>query len=333
MAHESATTLTTKLSPETPTISVIIPAFNAAEYIGEALDSVFAQTTAPHEVIVINDGSRDTEELEQVLKRYPASLHYIKQENRGAAAARNAGLRAATGEFVAFLDGDDKWLPVFLEKQLKLLNRSKADLVYADALLVGESPLADFTFMKLQPSRGDVTAEKLLTVEVAILTSTVLARKEPIFKVGLFDETLRRGHDFELWLRLAKLGIKFAYQREVLAHYRIVETGLSGGTISQLERTLAVLEAIKSRSALTPSEDAALEVTLKRTHHHLALENGKQKLLEKDFDSALGFFNEAKKLRQNWKVVLVCWGLRIAPDILWRIYNRREMTPRGAASS
>src|SRR5215203_1805916 len=211
-----------------PTVSVIIPAYDAARYIGEALDSVVDQTVASHELIVINDGSPDVEDLERELQPHAQHIQYIKQENRGAAAARNTGLRAATGELVAFLDADDKWLPNFLEKQIELFKRSKADVVFSDALLTGESQSAGRTFMEMQPSRGDVTPEKLLAVEVTVLTSTVLARKSLILEVGLFDESIRRGHDFDLWFRLAKLGARFAYQREVLAHHRIVESGLSG---------------------------------------------------------------------------------------------------------
>jgi glycosyltransferase involved in cell wall biosynthesis len=321
------------IHPETlPIVSVIIPAYNAAKYIGEAVNSVFEQTFTHHEVIVVNDGSPDTDELESVLKRYAAKLSYIKQENRGAAAARNTGLRAASGEFVAFLDADDKWLPNFLEKQIELLKRSKADIVYADALLTGESPLAGRTFMELEPSRGDVTPEKLLAVKVTVLTSTVLARKAPILESGLFDESLRRGQDFDLWFRLAKLGARFAYHVEVLAEHRVVESGLSGDTISQLERTLAVLEAIKDRAALTASEDAALQFNMKRTLRELALENGKEKLLDKDFAGALRSFTEAKKFRRSWKLILICLGLRIAPEMLWRIYTRRKIAPRRAAT-
>lgn len=304
-------------------VSIIIPAFKAAEFIGEALASVAAQTFTSHEVIVVNDGSPDTEELERELKRYPARLHYIKQENRGAAAARNAGLRAATGEFVAFLDADDTWLPNFLEKQITLLKRTNADLVYADARLFGESPLAGRTFMEVQPSRGEVTPENLLAIKVTVLTSTVLARKEPILTVGLFDETLRRGQDFDLWLRLAKRGARFAYQTDVLAHHRIVESGLSGDTISQLKRTLAVLEAIKNKEVLTASENAALEFNMNRTLRELALEDGKEKLLRRDFVGARRSFDEAKKFRHSWKLILVSLGLRVAPEVLWRVYNRR----------
>lgn len=310
-------------SATAPTVSVIIPAYNAAKYIGEALNSVFAQTFRSFEIIVINDGSEDTEELERELKPYPDSLHYIKQENLGAAVARNTGLHAAAGEFVAFLDADDTWLPNFLEKQIEFLKGSNADLVYADAFLSGESPLAGRTFMQMEPSRGEVTPENLLAIRVTVLTSTVLARKKPIFDVGLFDETFRRGQDFELWLRLAKAGARFAYQPEVLAHHRILESGLSGDTISQLKRTLAVFEAIKTKEVLTASENAALEVTMNRTLGELALENGKERLLRKDFTGARQSFDEAKKFRHSWKLILVSLGLRVAPEMLWRLYNRR----------
>jgi glycosyltransferase involved in cell wall biosynthesis len=295
--------------------------------MGETLDSVFAQTFTQYEVIVINDGSSDTEQLEQVLKRYPSHLRYIKQENQGAAAARNAGLRAARGELIAFLDADDTWVPTFLEKQLELINRTGADLVFSDALMFGDSPLADRTFMEVEPPRGEVTAENLLAVKVTVLTSTVLARKTPIIDVGLFDESLRRGQDFDLWLRLAKAGARFAYHREVLAHHRIVESGLSGGTISQLQRTLTVLEAVKARMELTESEKVAFQRNLNHTLRELALENGKAKLLSRDFGGSLECFNEARKFRPSWKLVFVCLALRIAPDMLWRIYNRREMAP------
>ena len=304
-------------------VSIIIPAFNAAEFIGETLASVAAQTFTSHEVIVVNDGSPDTEELERELKRYQGQLQYIKQENRGAAAARNTGLRAAKGEFVAFLDADDTWLPTFLEKQMALLKRTNADLVYADALLTGESPLAGRTFMEMHPSRGEVTPENLLAVKVTVLTSTVVARKVAIFEADLFDETLRRGQDFDLWLRLAKRGARFAYQREVLAHHRLVESGLSGDMISQLKRTLVVLEAIKSKELLTSSENAALQANMNRALRMLALEDGKEKLLRRDFAGAQQSFDEAKKFRHSWKLILVSLGLRVAPEILWRIYNRR----------
>ena len=310
-----------------PLVSVIIPAYNAAEFMGETLDSVFAQTYKNLEVILVNDGSSDTAELEQVLQRYPSKLIYIKQENQGAAVARNTALRATNGEFVAFLDADDRWLPAFLEKQMNLLNSNNADVVFADAMLFGDSQLDGRTFMQLNPLTGEVTAENLLALKATVLTSTVLARKAVIFDVGLFDVSLRRGQDFDLWLRLAKAGARFANSREVLAHHRIVEGGLSGGTISQLKRTLSVLDAVKARADLTVAEQLALEWNRNRTLRELALEDGKEKLRNRDFSGALRSFSEARNLRHSWKLVFVCLAVRIAPDILRRIYNRREVAP------
>jgi len=313
--------------PKDALVSIIIPAYNAAEFMGETLDSVFAQTYKNWEVIVVNDGSSDTERLEQVLKRYSSNLIYIKQENQGAAVARNTGLRAANGEFVAFLDADDRWLPAFLEQQLDLLKSNGADVVFADATLFGDSRLDGRTFMQLNPLSGEITAENLLAVKVTILTSTVLARKAVILEVGLFDASLRRGQDFDLWLRLAKAGARFANSREVLAHHRIVESGLSGGTISQLKRTLSVLEAVKARADLTQAEQSALRLNMNRTLRELALEEGKEKLLNRDFSGARRCFSEARNLRHSWKLVFVCLAARVAPDILRRIYNRREIAP------
>jgi hypothetical protein len=185
--------------------------------------------------------------------------------------------------------------------------------------------------MELDPPNGTVTPESLLAAEVTVLTSAVLACKKPIFEVGLFDETIKRGHDFELWFRLAKAGFRFAYQRKVLSQYRLVESGLSGDAQSQLYRTLAVLESIKAKAALTPSEEAALNVSMKRTLGVLALENGKEKLRGRDFEGALEFFREAGKYRQNWKLRLVCLGVRIAPETVRRLHHWRN--PAAAPSS
>ena len=306
-----------------PLISIIIPAYNAAEFIGETLDSVYAQTYTDFEAVVINDGSPDTEALEKALRRYPEKLRYIKQENKGAAAARNTGLRAAAGEFVAFLDADDTWKPNFLEKQIDLLKRTGADFVYADALLVGDSPLSGRTFMQVQPSRGEVTAASLLAVEVTVLTSTVLARKQPVIEVGLFNESIKRGHDFELWLRLAKHGVRFAYQHDVLAHHRIIESGLSGDTISQLKRTLSVLEVVGKRDDLSANEKAALKINMDRTLGELALEDGKSRLVAGDFAGATEGFKKARELHGGWKLRLVCAGMVLTPTLLRRVYQAR----------
>src|SRR5882762_7560487 len=115
-----------------PRVSIIIPAYNVAPFIRETLASVFAQTFTDFEVIIINDGSPDSEEFELAIKPYRERIRYLKQENRGASAARNAGLRAAGGELIAFLDADDLWSPNYLAEQLKFMREQDCDLVCAD---------------------------------------------------------------------------------------------------------------------------------------------------------------------------------------------------------
>jgi len=192
------------LTETNPTVSVIIPAYKVAAFIIETLDSVFAQTFSDFEVIVINDGSPDTPELEQQLEKYRSAITYLKQPNRGAGAARNAGLRLARGEFVGFLDGDDLWLPNFLAEQLTLIRGDGGyDLAYADALNFGDRDY-DGSNMDYNPSHGEVTFTKLVCGQCNVVTSSVLARRGPILRVGCFNERFVNSQDFDLWLRLVK---------------------------------------------------------------------------------------------------------------------------------
>ena len=305
-----------------PIVSVIIPAYNAAEYISSALDSIFSQTLIDYEAIVINDGSPDTSQLEQALTPYLSRIVYLKQENLGAAAARNAGLRIARGRFVAFLDADDFWLPDYLTSQIGFLKTSKADLVYADAELIGDSQLAGRTYMETAPSAGEVNAESLLALRCNLITSGVVARRAPIIEVGMFDEAIRRGHDFDLWLRLAKHGAAMTYQRNVLLKHRILESGLSGDTASQSQRALKVLDTIRQRGDLTTREESTLEHTLEKIQAEIKFERGKELLRKRSFDEAADAFRSANQFYGSWKLRLVQLALHVAPNMLWRIYGR-----------
>ena len=304
-----------------PTVSVIIPAYNAAEYIGSALDSVLSQSFTDYEVIVINDGSPDTAQLEEALKPYSAKVVYLKQENRGAAAARNAGLRIARGQFVAFLDADDFWLPDYLMSQINFIESSKADMVYADAELLGDSEHSGRTYMQTAPSSGEVSAESLLALRCNVITSGVVGRRQPIIEVGMFDEAIKRGHDFDLWLRLAKHGVSITYQRKVLLKHRILESSLSGDSASQNQRALKVLDTIRQRGNLTPREEATLERTLQMIEAEIHLGLGKGFLRQRNFDKAAEAFRGANQFYGSWKLRLVLLALRFAPNTLRRIYG------------
>jgi glycosyltransferase involved in cell wall biosynthesis len=310
-----------------PLVSVIIPAFNVAPYIGETLDSVFAQTFAHYEVIVINDGSPDTEKLERELARFINRVNYVKQENRGASAARNAGLRAAQSEFVAFLDADDLWLPSYLDEQIKLLRERKCDLVCADAEVFSESSNEEETYMETlmadAPPTGDVTFVGLLSAEQSLITSGVVVRRERVFEVGLFDEALRNSQDFDLWLRLARNGTRMAYQRRVLLRYRSRDNSLSGDEVNVHCRELRVLEKVEHSYDLPPAERAEVVSVIERRRAVLEFELGKLYLARGEFTQARESFAKANQLRRSLRTRVAAWSSRMAPRLMKTLYMRR----------
>ncbi len=243
-----------RVKSDAPRVSVIIPAFNVAAYIAETLDSALAQTFRDFEIIVINDGSPDTAELEKVLADYFDKIIYLKQENGGAAAARNAAILQARGSLLAFLDGDDVWYPEKLAAQTAFLDANDFEMIYCDALLFGEPLYEGKTFMQGAPSSGKVTAESLLEGRCNILTSGSVVFKQLLMKYGLFDVKAIRVEDFKLWFRLCKNRVKIGYQEKVMVKYRVRQGSLTGNTIEKAKRGITAFEAVRKRNDLTESE-------------------------------------------------------------------------------
>ncbi|HEY5883713.1 MAG TPA: glycosyltransferase [Pyrinomonadaceae bacterium] len=307
-----------------PLVSVIIPAYKVAGFIADTLESVLCQTFEDYEIIVINDGSPDTPQLEKQIEPYAQSITYLKQRNGGAGAARNAGIQAAHGEFVAFLDGDDVWCPNFLNDQLELIQSSGGyDVVYANATNFGISGLSRTTNMDMNPSDGEVTVESLISARCNVITSSVVARRSQVLAVGCFDERFRNSQDFDLWLRLAKHGARFTYQKSVLVHRRIYEGSLASNPVNSLEGEIKVLENLRERGDLTTAEQAILLETLELRRAMADVWTGKQKLTSGDFDSALRNFDLANSYFRSWKLSLVKVWLRFAPRLLQRVYLSR----------
>lgn len=190
-----------------PKVSVIIPAYNTACYIAETLDSVFSQTFTDYEVIVVNDGSPDTPELEAALRPYMDQIIYIVQTNKGPAAARNTEIHRARGEWLAFLDSDDLWLPKYLAEQMKFLAENPSlDVCIADRVVFGEPrPWPPWR------CRGPVSFEAAVRGEFPQLPTTTVIRKATAVKAGLYDPRLRCGDDFEFFLRALHFGAQVDY--------------------------------------------------------------------------------------------------------------------------
>jgi glycosyltransferase involved in cell wall biosynthesis len=280
---------------------------------------VFAQTFHDYEVIIVNDGSPDTEDLRKVITACSRRILYIEQENKGIAGARNTGIRAARGEYVAFLDSDDCWLPEFLAEQLRLLRQTPpADLVYADAAVFGERVAGAPTCMERCPSEGPVTLESLLTDRCQVVTSTVVARRQAVIDAGLFDESFREAEDFELWLRLAHNGARIRYQYKVLGRYRIRPGSLSSSDERMSVSLIQVLEKFEKAAELTSGTRAALRQRLERERAFLALTRGKEYLLQGQFAQASHSFESANAFYRSAKIRATLLGLRFAPRLTAR---------------
>lgn len=183
-------------------ISVVIPVYNGAKYIAQAVESVWAQDYAPLEVIVVDDGSTDETAavLDSLEKQGP--LRVIRQSNSGRSAARNRGIRESSGEWIAFLDADDYWLPGKLNAQFSALEKGQGDFAYSGTVVVDD----DGRWIRERP----VTPSSCLINELIwgnrFATPTVVVRKSLLQVTGAFDETLSVGEDWDLWLRLAAYG-------------------------------------------------------------------------------------------------------------------------------
>lgn len=325
MQNEIQRSVGKNIKSSSPKVSVIIPAYNVAAYIAATLDSALAQTFSDLEIIVINDGSPDSPELEKILAPYFDDIVYLKQPNKGAAAARNAGIEAARGEILAFLDGDDIWLPDYLQQQVKFLAVSGNDMAYCDAELFGEVKGRE-TYMERSPSHGRVTTESLLLGSCNAITSGTVVLREKVEACGGFDETAPpRIEDFDLWFRLLKNGAKIGYQKQVLLKYRVRPEGLSGSLIARIERTLTVLDEIKRKHELTAAEETAWQKQFDDSTNLLQVEKGKASLMKEDFGRARTYFTEANKGMKALKLSLVILLLKVSPKAAkWMFQNFRR---------
>lgn len=208
-------------------MSVVIPAYNAEPYIARAIESVLGQSRKAHEIIVVDNGS--TDDTASVVQNYQQSVRYFHQANAGVSGARNTGVTAATGEWVAFLDADDEWLPNKLEQQLELLQRNP-DLAWTTGnylhclcdknrcaphlkpaqvktMLAGKDYIDDYFVAYVNDLRG--------------CTDTMLIKREVLEAVGLFAVGRSRGEDLDMWWRIAYRWPKIGYSPEPLAVYHI----------------------------------------------------------------------------------------------------------------
>ena len=235
-------------------VSVVIPAYNAARFLPETVESVRQQTTPVHEIIVVDDGS--TDETAQVVQSLGGNIVYIRQANAGVSAARNRGIGESTEEIIAFLDADDVWLPQKVENQVQVfLSHPEVALVAADRMEIDAQGglLLDSLFKKqglheLFAELGGGPIPQVLSrlVQVNFIpTSSAMVRKSALGQVGVFDTAIRYGEDLELWARIAaQYGI--ACLPQVLIRYRQHGNNATQATEKLLLDMVRVMQRIRS---------------------------------------------------------------------------------------
>ncbi len=307
-----------------PRISVVIPAYNNADVMAETLDSVVAQKFREHEIIVVNDGSPDTEAFERAIRNHLEEIIYIRQRNQGAGPARNTAIEHARGDIIAFLDGDDVWLPDFLASQYVHMNRNGLDMVYCDAMLTGMNSALRRTFMETAPSVGEADFNAILDLRCNVITSGVMAKKEFIVAAGMFETERVRAHDFHLWLRMAKAGAKIGYQTKPLLKYRVETSGLSGDSISRVERERDAFVRVMNTIELDAEQREIATKRIAGLEADLAVEQGKSYLLSGDPRAAAERFRVANRHRRSLKLSAIALAARLAPSLLLRHFKNHR---------
>jgi glycosyltransferase involved in cell wall biosynthesis len=238
-------------------VSVVIPTFNCAEFIGGAIQSVLSQTIDDYEIIVVDDGS--TDDTPSVVAGFGDRVRYFRQDNQGVAAARNRGIRSASGQIIGFLDADDRWKPDKLERQTSVFSASdEIDVVFSrhenlDGQTAGfnqyESPdLTKLLSVVSLGSRAYLIEDQDLFQKILryylLLTSTVMLKRSCIERVGDFDESLGIAEDTQLWLRIAKRS-KVAFVDLPLVEKRLRGESLTGNEARFIRQIIVMFQRLE----------------------------------------------------------------------------------------
>ncbi len=235
-------------------ISVIIPVYNGVPYVQKTLLSVIKQTLTPNEILVVNDGSTDNtlSELEKIKHEYShLNIKLITKTNGGHSSATNVGIEASTSNFIALVDADDLWHPSKLEKQISVFKNSndpKLGIVYSDFASIdsNDNQLPNFPTVKLDPRFKGRVYELLIRHGCYIVgsNSAVLIKKQAFLDHGYFDENLRCGEDWEMWIRLSQT-YNYDYHPDVLTYIRRHAGNLSNQKLIHLRSDLYIINKWK----------------------------------------------------------------------------------------
>ncbi|MFN0316544.1 MAG: glycosyltransferase family 2 protein [Burkholderiales bacterium] len=282
--------------PSNPLVSIIIPTYNQPQMLVEAVRSALAQTYTNREIIVVDDGSTDDTAAKVAPFIEKGEIRYIYQQNKRQAAARNAGIRAAAGSILAFLDHDDLWSPFKLERQVPLFENDRVGLVYSRAVEI--STKGDVLYEKGEESMCRGMIFERLLFNHFITNSSVIVRRSCLSKTGLFREDLFGVDDIHLWLRLC-YHYEVDFVPEILVSCRSHESNMKRDpNIIPEKRFLALIDIFRQFEL-----DRTMPVRWRSLNadHQFFLGYRER---EKDKIKALACFLRAMKYELHWMHVI-----------------------------
>lgn len=308
----------------TPAVTVAIPVYTA-RYIAQAIDSVLAQTFQDFEIVVVNDGSPETDALEKVLAPYQTRIRYIRQDHGGVSAARNTAIQAARAPLILNFDHDDLAEPELLGTQVAMMREHPGlDASYVNLVYFGGGRLDGTCWMDHYPSAGEVSLHSVLAGRTCPANPGAIIRRAVFSRVGLYDTALDAWEDFDMWLRILGAGGKIAYLREPLVRYRIHEENLTSRRLAYMENAVRVLDKVEATMRLTPEQAAALESRRRIATFHLEILRGKDAIQRRDWPDAIRHFEFCQAESPTTKLRAVLLALRSFPGVVSLVLNLRE---------
>jgi len=306
---------------QAPTFSVVIAAYQAADVIGEALDSLRRQTLAPLEVIVCDDGSTDG--LTEALVPYRDEIVLIRKENGGEASAKNAAAARARGNFIAILDADDVYLPTRLASLAELaLARPDLDILTTDAFLVANGVTVRSNYDETW--RFEVADQRRAIVQRNFIFGHAAVRRTGFVEHGGFDESIRWTTDWDLWLRMILAGSVAGCVDEPLALYRLRETSLTAQRRDLLLGKLQTLEKARENPALRPAELPLLEGALAAHRRDLSLLDLRTAVAARAPDARRRALKVVLQPEFGGRRRLEAAVMAFAPAVAGRVFRRRS---------
>ena len=293
-------------------VSVIIPAYNKADYTVRTVQSILDQTWQSIEILVIDDGSKD--DTQEKMEAFGDSIRYFRKQNGGACAARNFGIRQAKGDYLAFIDCDDVYYPEKITKSVALLDENpdygfvhtNIHFIDADEKIISKTPSTKIN------CNGWIS-DRMLNTNL-VFNSTVVVRRECLEKVGNFDESVFIPADWDLWLRLSEQ-YQVGYIDEPLTGYRKADNY----TIANIEESLdEEIQVLKKAFARRKTPNFSTHIYLSNTYYRTGLLYGAVKDLS---NSRNMFFKAIKEWPLNWKSLCFFTALCFAPHFTHKKIN------------